>query len=1065
MRSNAMLLVGVLLVAATLVDAPSGAEVRRARFVTTTVVQAPVVSDLAAPSGHFEDSSIAVGQFQYQPTWSPWTFDVQSGISADDSAFTIENPDASDGTHVAFLQTTGAMSATHTFPTAGNWRIRFLAAQRKVSGIANRQMIRIRIGTTTVFEEEPVGTRYRLYTSRVLRTTGTSTSATVTFEGINPQGGDHTAFIDRIEVESVPDWNRGATWSTGAVPTALDDVVVPTGMAVCVRGTKTAQSIVVNGELLTAPEDTFLSAGHVAVNGETARFEVGRERVPFLQSFTLTLVGQDTGQNIMNAGEKFLMSMDGGTIDMHGIPRSVAVGATGQRTWVKLAAPMAAYATTVVVNQSVPWPVGSEIVIAGTNSYAVDPPIVDQTESRTITAVSPDGRTLTLAPSTKPSFAHFGASDATIQSIYTYSNGVRSWALDGRAEVGLLTHNVRVEGDVTSETTKFGAHVMMMKGPCCTSQIGGRGRFSNVEFFRVGQNKKLGRYPIHWHMQENLGLGQYARSCSIHRSYNRAVTIHGSENVVLEGNVAWDHVGHGYFLEDGSERFNQLLHNLALSTVRPPPGGGVLPSDSSPTVLQNQAPAAFWITNPRNDLVGNVAACTLGTGFWFIFPTAPMGLSGNANYTTYFLGLKPDHEPLGKFEDNTAHSASSGFDINDSIDAQHQVVANHPWSPPGTARQNFDRFTAWGTFTGLYFGASGPVYERIGFRDAVLADNFLNILPAAPVVIESSAVIAQTGNSDYSGGAVGYAAYDGPGRVFDSHFVGFSAGVNTWLGELGASMRHTLHRIRGLTFSPAGPPRILLPQYYATPINYGYFNDPQEPRRWGTVIRDEDGCITGTAGTNIVGNHPMMRSSTDWSFPEWISFLENAPQPPPLPIPGDGAYVSTHEFAHLSMRYIGIYGITPPVVPPPVTITRNLVGEAPVTFFNDFNTDDHKQCAVMVNRPGVAPDVYYSAAWSALPVNNEILITLDDLKELADGTHLVLRLECTTTPSFGDKTTLAVEHGDGSPVTPAATLVALRNSPTSAFYVPPASAPAPTPLYIRFVKPTGAMSEVIRVTW
>ena len=38
---------------------------------------------------------------------------------------------------------------------------------------------------------------------------------------------------------------------------------------------------------------------------------------------------------------------------------------------------------------------------------------------------------------------------------FTRSSGAKTWTVDERAEVGLLTHNVRVEGDASSSTSKL----------------------------------------------------------------------------------------------------------------------------------------------------------------------------------------------------------------------------------------------------------------------------------------------------------------------------------------------------------------------------------------------------------------------------------------------------------------------------------------------------------------------------------------------------------------------------------------------------------------------------------
>jgi cell migration-inducing and hyaluronan-binding protein len=44
------------------------------------------------------------------------------------------------------------------------------------------------------------------------------------------------------------------------------------------------------------------------------------------------------------------------------------------------------------------------------------------------------------------------------------------------------------------------------------------------------------------------------------------VTVHGTNNIRVENNVAYNNVGHCYFLEDGVEHGNQYLNNLGMLT-------------------------------------------------------------------------------------------------------------------------------------------------------------------------------------------------------------------------------------------------------------------------------------------------------------------------------------------------------------------------------------------------------------------------------------------------------------------------------------------------------------------
>ena len=82
----------------------------------------------------------------------------------------------------------------------------------------------------------------------------------------------------------------------------------------------------------------------------------------------------------------------------------------------------------------------------------------------------------------------------------------------------------------------------------------------------------------------------------------------------------------------------RLEHNLALWTRKSP---SLLDTDTTP--------ASFWITFPTNFFVNNTAAGSERYGFWFDLQKHPTGPSADNS-------ICPPGEPLGSFEDNTAHS-------------------------------------------------------------------------------------------------------------------------------------------------------------------------------------------------------------------------------------------------------------------------------------------------------------------------------------------------------------------------------------------------------------------------
>ncbi len=61
----------------------------------------------------------------------------------------------------------------------------------------------------------------------------------------------------------------------------------------------------------------------------------------------------------------------------------------------------------------------------------------------------------------------------------------------------------------------------------------------------------LARYPDPLASGPGDAQGQYIKNASIHDTYNRCVTVHGTNFLHVENNVTYNTVGHCFFLEDG----------------------------------------------------------------------------------------------------------------------------------------------------------------------------------------------------------------------------------------------------------------------------------------------------------------------------------------------------------------------------------------------------------------------------------------------------------------------------------------------------------------------------------
>lgn len=182
---------------------------------------------------------------------------------------------------------------------------------------------------------------------------------------------------------------------------------------------------------------------------------------------------------------------------------------------------------------------------------------------------------------------------------------------------------------------QFGAHIIFHAPQPDSGVV--FAHIEYVEFNYVGQAFRLGRYPVHFHINGDM-TGSYVRGCSFHKSFNRAVNIHGTHNVLVEHNVAYNIMGGAMFLEDGIETGNILKFNLLIFVIA-----------SSSLQNDDNAPAAFWITNPNNIVEHNAVAGGTHFGFWYRMHKNPSGPS----FTT---SICPQKVPIRSFFNNTVHS-------------------------------------------------------------------------------------------------------------------------------------------------------------------------------------------------------------------------------------------------------------------------------------------------------------------------------------------------------------------------------------------------------------------------
>lgn len=394
-------------------------------------------------------------------------------------------------------------------------------------------------------------------------------------------------------------WSDPATWG-GALPRAGAVVTIPAGRTVLLDTTTAALAgLRIQGALVADDRDVAITSEFILVDG--GRLEIGTAATPFRRRAVITLTGTRAG----GAGDPMFgrkaLAVHGGTLALHGRPSAAA--------WVRLGADAAAGATTITLAEAPGWQAGDRIVLATSSSR------MQEFDDNVIAAIS--GTQITLQ---RPlAFRHRGV-------VRT----VGSRAIDMRAEVGVLSHNIVVEGDAGSEAERFGGHAMFMHG-VVPAVI----QLADVEFRRMGQLNSVGRYPVHFHLM-GATQGSYLRRTAIHSTIQRGLVLHGVSGIDVAGNVLFNTVGHNVVVEDARTTGNRLTGNLALVNRQPSP----LHTDP---VLQSQndrLPSNFWLKSGRNTVVGNSAAGSTNSGINFdgIDASGPLDVRQNTMHAA--MGLE-----------------------------------------------------------------------------------------------------------------------------------------------------------------------------------------------------------------------------------------------------------------------------------------------------------------------------------------------------------------------------------------------------------------------------------------
>jgi hypothetical protein len=226
-------------------------------------------------------------------------------------------------------------------------------------------------------------------------------------------------------------------------------------------------------------------------------------------------------------------------------------------------------------------------------------------------------------------------------------------------------------------------------------------RMDGVEVRQCGVAPNFGamaQYSIHFHLagyfdsfkgylREGTKREGVVENSSCWQSFSRFVTLHGTHQAKVSNNVCFIGYGSGIFVEDGTETFNVIEHNLVVCTLNalfdpmynPAP---VYPNTSSDVCWSG----AVWLKNNMNTVARNVLCCS---------PPPVSAIWGVPQFVSHFRG--PSQIAIGDAElmlpalGTTANAAASG-DAGLGLSADKKSKDGIPllvgspqgkcWSPP-----------------------------------------------------------------------------------------------------------------------------------------------------------------------------------------------------------------------------------------------------------------------------------------------------------------------------------------------------------------------------------------------
>jgi|GEM_PF-7000917 len=407
---------------------------------------------------------------------------------------------------------------------------------------------------------------------------------------------------------------------------------------------------------------------------QTALTTPGTNQNMYFEGYASSTNPSDPADNYGQFGRKVLAVSYGGTLNLFGkkgvqnpsdSPRASCDVPTAPQTqtniqnwanlsqgsWARLNANASQGGTNLVLDRTVDWDEGDQLIVGTTDWH------VGHSERVTVQSASGTSNT-TLTLQGNLANNHNGTPYAVPSSLTSPTTNPNT-QVENRAVVGLLSRSITIQslgptatdpfpaasdcgltqaaGPNANLDCYFGGHLMVRQG---FAQV----QIQGVEFHHLGQGGTIGAYPVHFHLaKDTTYTNAFVKDSSIWESNTRFITLHGTHDVELSRNVGYLSMGHGYYLEDGSEINNLLCNNLGVSGraaflqyFQAQEAGDPVPPEARyiPPILNDvndptgsgqtlqgadsTYPTMFWMMNAWNEFVGNQAVGLGGFGvcYW-----------------------------------------------------------------------------------------------------------------------------------------------------------------------------------------------------------------------------------------------------------------------------------------------------------------------------------------------------------------------------------------------------------------------------------------------------------------